>query len=374
MPILLRKVVPFAFWYLLLIALAIALDLFFHRLGLFGVGRYLGICGTILLLLSFVYSLRKRKLINFGSPKKLLNAHEYLSSAGVLMILVHAGWHFNAVLPWLAVALMVVVVASGFTGKFLLREARERLKVRKQALQDAGEVSRDDLEKRLFLDSLTVDLMENWRHVHLPLTAIFAALTTVHIHLGLVEVVVMTPTRTLLAFLILATAFVFAFPEAAINPGSLSKGHSEPAQKCWNCHQPFWGANSGKCTACHKIGEIGRVTTAGNPLHVADAKHKVLFHAGLANKDCLACHTTHRNARYIARGPRFAHDLLDASIRSDCVFCHTIARSPRTGCTRRRTSNVASVMEPRAGVPRHSTTTRIFDLIQIILLVVTRVT
>ena len=181
MPILLRKIVPFAFWYLLLIGLAIVLDLLLHRSGLFWIGRYLGICGTILLLLSFVYSLRKRKIINFGSPKELLNVHEYLSWAGVLMILVHAGWHFSAVLPWLAVLLMVVVVASGFTGKFLLREAREHLKVRRQELQDAGEVSQSDLDKGLFLDSLTVDLMENWRHVHLPLTAIFAALAMVHI-------------------------------------------------------------------------------------------------------------------------------------------------------------------------------------------------
>jgi len=73
MPILFRRVVPFAFWYILLIGLAIVLDLFLHVLSLFWVGRYLGICGTILLVLSFVYSLRKRKIINFGSPKELLN-------------------------------------------------------------------------------------------------------------------------------------------------------------------------------------------------------------------------------------------------------------------------------------------------------------
>jgi len=181
MPLLFRRVVPLAIWYLLLIGLAIVGDLLLHRLGLYWVGRYLGICGVIVLLLSFVYSLRKRKVISFGSPKELLNAHEYLSWAGVLMILVHAGWHFNAVLPWLAVLLMIVVVASGFTGKFLLREARERVNVRRKQLQEAGRSSPEDLDKKLFLDSLTVDLMENWRHVHLPLTATFVAIATVHI-------------------------------------------------------------------------------------------------------------------------------------------------------------------------------------------------
>jgi len=132
----------------------------------------------------------------------------------------------------------------------------------------------------------------------------------------------MTPTRTLLAFLILAAAFVFAFPETAINPGNLSKGHTQLAQKCWSCHKPFRGANSNKCAACHKIGDIGRVTTAGNSLPVLGSKRKVLFHVGLANKDCAACHTAHRSGRYISTGPRFEHDLLLVSIKSDCVSCH----------------------------------------------------
>ena len=181
MPLMLKRVAPLAFWYLLLIALAITLDLLLHKLGLYWVGRYLGIFGTCLLLISFVYSLRKRQIIKFGSPKKLLNAHEYLSWAGVLMILVHAGWHFNAVLPWLAVFLMTVVVASGFTGKFLLREARERLFEREHQLRQAGAISDDEIERSLFLDSLTVGLMEHWRHFHLPLTAVFTALAIVHI-------------------------------------------------------------------------------------------------------------------------------------------------------------------------------------------------
>ena len=180
MPLLFKRVLPLASLYMLLIGSAVALDLFLHRFGLYWVGRYLGICGTAVLLLSFAYSLRKRKIITFGSPKGLLNAHEHLSWAGVLMILVHAGWHFHAVLPWLAVLLMLVVVASGFTGKFLLHEAREQLAARRQE-QDARVSSKEEQDRNLFLDSLTVSVMAEWRHVHLPLTAIFAALVTVHV-------------------------------------------------------------------------------------------------------------------------------------------------------------------------------------------------
>ena len=45
----------------------------------------------------------------------------------------------------------------------------------KRALSD------DQIERNLFLDSLTVGLMEHWRHFHLPLTAVFTVLAIVHI-------------------------------------------------------------------------------------------------------------------------------------------------------------------------------------------------
>ena len=44
--------------------------------------------------------------------------------AGSLLVLVHAGIHFNAILGWLAVWAMLINVASGLTGKFLLQRAR----------------------------------------------------------------------------------------------------------------------------------------------------------------------------------------------------------------------------------------------------------
>ena len=79
--LLLRKVAPSLFWYALLIASALGLDHVLHQLGLYWVGRYLGILGTALILLSFVYSLRKRRLIARGSPKTLLDRHEFLAAA-----------------------------------------------------------------------------------------------------------------------------------------------------------------------------------------------------------------------------------------------------------------------------------------------------
>jgi hypothetical protein len=70
-------------------------------LNLVWVGRYLGIPGTILIIGSLVYSLRKRKYITTGSAKSLLHLHEIGAWLGSLMVLLHAGIHFNAILPWL---------------------------------------------------------------------------------------------------------------------------------------------------------------------------------------------------------------------------------------------------------------------------------
>ncbi len=96
------------------------------------------------------------------------------------MILVHGGIHFNAIIPWLALFAMIVVVASGLIGKYLLKEAKESLKEKQIELKSKN-LSPDEIEKELFYNSLLVDTMQNWRKIHMPLTMIFAALALLHI-------------------------------------------------------------------------------------------------------------------------------------------------------------------------------------------------
>ncbi len=178
--LLIKYVLPFFQWYALMIFLAIAIDYFLHRFQLVSVGRYLGFMGTLVIVISFVYSLRKRKIIESGSPKQLLALHEYLAWIGSIMLLVHAGIHFNAVLPWLAILMLLIAVASGLVGKFLLKKANETLKEKRQALINTG-ISTEDADKKLFFDSITVDLMKKWRVVHLPITLILGLLSLMHI-------------------------------------------------------------------------------------------------------------------------------------------------------------------------------------------------
>jgi hypothetical protein len=171
--LLVRQVFPAIIAYLGLIAATIVCDYVLHRTGLGAIGLYLGPIGTALIVLSFVYSLRKRKVISFGQPKQLLDLHESLSWTGALLVLVHAGIHLNAAIPWLALAAMLIVVASGLTGQTLLRRATATLKA-KRAAPPPG-------KDNTVLDAVTVDLMKRWRVVHMPLNAVFLVLLITHL-------------------------------------------------------------------------------------------------------------------------------------------------------------------------------------------------
>lgn len=175
-----KYVLPFMQWFVLMVLIAIAIDYFFHRYQMVYVGRYLGYIGTFIIILSFVYSLRKRKIIKKGSPKDLLTLHEYMAWIGSVMLLVHAGIHFNAVLPWLAVFMLLIAVASGLVGKFLLKKASQDYKEKLQGLLHGG-MDKKEADRKLFFDTITVNVMKKWRMIHLPITIILALLAILHI-------------------------------------------------------------------------------------------------------------------------------------------------------------------------------------------------
>ena len=175
-----REVLPF---YLSLLALAVAAllcDAALHLLDAVWIGRWLGIPGTLMILGSLTYSLRKRKLIRSGQPATLLRLHEYTAWAGSLLVLVHAGIHFNSILAWLATLAMVINVASGLTGKFLLGRSRRRLDEARLRMRAQG-LTPEQQSERTYWDSLTFDAVRQWRSVHFPITLAFAVLALAHI-------------------------------------------------------------------------------------------------------------------------------------------------------------------------------------------------
>jgi hypothetical protein len=175
-----NHVLPFT---LLLGALAVAAlagDYLLHRLNLVWVGRYLGIPGTLLIIGSLYYSLRKRKHVVAGDPKTLLKLHEFSAWLGSLMVLIHAGVHFNAILPWLATVAMGINVISGLVGKLLLARAREHVQAQRSHFQLRG-LSKPEVAQAVFWDAVAVDAMTRWRKVHIPIFVVFAVLALGHI-------------------------------------------------------------------------------------------------------------------------------------------------------------------------------------------------
>jgi hypothetical protein len=175
-----RQVLPSLLAFSALVAGALLIDAALHLLNAVWIGRYLGIPGTLLIILSFGYSLRKRKLISTGHPAQLLRWHERMAWLGSLLVLVHAGIHFNAILGWLAVAAMLVNVGSGLTGKFLLDRSRKKLEEAKQRMHQQG-ITPEALDNKMYWDSLTFDVVKQWRAVHFPITLAFVVLALAHI-------------------------------------------------------------------------------------------------------------------------------------------------------------------------------------------------
>ena len=178
--VLVKHTLPFLFWFLSFVGIALLFDYLLHLLKLVWVGRYLGPGGTAVLLLSFIYSLRKRKIITSGSPKTLLEFHEYLAWLGSVLLLIHAGIHFNSILPWLATIAMLVAVAFGLIGKYVLKDATAALNQRVAELELHG-LSKSEIQRKLFFESIIVENMRQWRRIHLPIAFAFMCFSLLHI-------------------------------------------------------------------------------------------------------------------------------------------------------------------------------------------------
>ena len=175
-----QHVLPFGLLLGLLAVAALGSDYLLHRLNLVWVGRYLGIPGTILIIGSLIYSLRKRKYIKSGNPKSMLAFHEFSAWLGSLLVLIHAGIHFNAILPWMATITMGVNVVSGLVGKLLLDRSRRHVQDRREHFQQQGQ-SPSDVEQAIFWDAVSLDIMNKWRKVHIPIFIVFSVLSLGHI-------------------------------------------------------------------------------------------------------------------------------------------------------------------------------------------------
>jgi hypothetical protein len=175
-----EHILPFSFLLGVLAAATLFGDYLLHLLGLVWIGRYLGILGTLLIIGSFSYSLRKRKILTSGNPTTFLKMHEYIAWLGSLMILIHAGVHFNAILPWLATVAMSVNVVSGLVGKMLLKRARAHVQGQRDQFLLRG-MSKPEVDQAVYWDAVALQAMNQWRKVHIPIFIVFLVTALGHI-------------------------------------------------------------------------------------------------------------------------------------------------------------------------------------------------
>lgn len=175
-----REVIPFLVSFAVLAVATLLVDAVLHIFNLVWIGRYLGIVGVLLIFASFGYSLRKRNITTKGSTVGLLRRHEALAWLGSLLILAHAGIHFNSILGWLAVWAMLVNIGSGLAGKYLLARSRKRMQAWQDSMTRKG-IPAAEMAERVHADSMTFDVVKQWRLVHFPITLAFAVLALAHI-------------------------------------------------------------------------------------------------------------------------------------------------------------------------------------------------
>jgi hypothetical protein len=103
-------------------------------------GGVLGISGAVLMLVPLFYSLVKRvkwiqeRVWRWVTMRTLLAWHIYAGILGPILALLHTGHKFNSTLGIALTAMMILVVLSGFTGRYLMSYFTHELLEKKQML------------------------------------------------------------------------------------------------------------------------------------------------------------------------------------------------------------------------------------------------
>ena len=120
-----------------------------------------------------------------------------------------------------------------------------------------------------------------------------------------------------LVLLVLLAVFL---PQLMISPGKLTDAHESLSTDCFACHTPFFGSSPERCITCHKVADIGLLTTAG--IVIGNERKNVAFHQKLTQENCVACHSDHKGVQAFRPIGQFSHDLLQPEVEQQCDSCH----------------------------------------------------
>ncbi len=130
---------------LVLLMLTVWLGFLLHRSHRFAgslSGGILGVSGTILMLVPLAaYSVAKRvqiikrRVTGWVSMRTLLTVHIYTAVVGSILVLLHTGHKFDSPLGMALTAMVLLVVLSGFIGRYLMSHISRGLREKQQMLR-----------------------------------------------------------------------------------------------------------------------------------------------------------------------------------------------------------------------------------------------
>lgn len=160
---------------------AILIEVLFDNIGLEKHKHMIGNLGSLMVLVSFVYSLRKRKiLLKNGNIQSWLKGHEVLAIAGTVLIFIHAGFHTHAAVPIITLILLFISFVSGLIGRYVYESERERLKGMREWIRGKG-MGANEIEETLQPLLEANKKMLRWRSFHIPLISALLLFVVFHI-------------------------------------------------------------------------------------------------------------------------------------------------------------------------------------------------
>ncbi|MFO0793997.1 MAG: hypothetical protein U0586_08025 [Candidatus Brocadiaceae bacterium] len=181
MKLLFIRFITFTLCIIAMIAGALFLEVLLDLTGLESTKHVIGTTGSILILISIGYSLRKRKCIfKQGQLKRWLAAHEWLAIVGTGLIFIHGGFHGHALVPLITTGVMFVAAISGLTGRYLYLKVSSELTSWKKELEEKG-LAREEIENTISSLIIAHRVMKHWRTVHIPIVFVLAVVVTFHV-------------------------------------------------------------------------------------------------------------------------------------------------------------------------------------------------
>ena len=143
-------------------------------------GHLMGWLALAIILLVFIYPIKKRVSRNHRWPRGWFRVHIVAGVIGPLLIFLHSGAHTHALVPLLALAAMVVVVVSGIIGQGVHYLALRTLNDKRRQLYEEG-LAIEEIDMHLHRMAAQEEAFRLWQSVHAPMTLMFVVLTAMHV-------------------------------------------------------------------------------------------------------------------------------------------------------------------------------------------------